>query len=392
MSAVRIIPGATALTRISGPYSSAALAVIAATPALAAEYAASPAAGRVPLIDDVLTIAPPPASPTVVRISGHAGAEAVEDPGEVDGDEAGPLVERGLVDVADGAGAGVVEEQREAPHRLGGVLERRLETFVVGDVDAVRVAVDLLGDTVDAASPSMSSTATCAPSAAIRRAVARPIPDPPPVIAARCPSSIPIGAPLLRDRIVEPGAATRGRPGDGGESPPMWKATVRGLFARKVRLTLTALAIVLGVAFVSGTYVLTDTLKQSFGQIFAQTAVNVDLVVRSQAAVRQQRRRRLDHPGPDARRRRRPGSAGARGRGGRRVAPGLRAVRREGRQDGDRHRRRTVARVLVVVARRCRRPAAHPRRRREPSARARRRGRDGPGNRRSATGSRSATR
>ena len=33
----------------------------------------------------------------------------------------------------------------------------------------------------------------------------------------------------------------------------MWKATVRGLFARKVRLTLTALAIVLGVAFVSGT-------------------------------------------------------------------------------------------------------------------------------------------
>lgn len=63
----------------------------------------------------------------------------------------------------------------------------------------------------------------------------------------------------------------------------MWKATVRGLFARKVRLTLTALAIVLGVAFVSGTYVLTDTLKQSFGQIFAQTAVNVDLIVRSQA-------------------------------------------------------------------------------------------------------------
>ncbi len=63
----------------------------------------------------------------------------------------------------------------------------------------------------------------------------------------------------------------------------MWKATVRGLFARKVRLTLTALAIVIGVAFVSGTYVLTDTLKQSFGHVFAQTAINVDLVVRSQA-------------------------------------------------------------------------------------------------------------
>ena len=37
----------------------------------------------------------------------------------------------------------------------------------------------------------------------------------------------------------------------------MWKATIRGIFARKVRLTLTALAVLLGVAFVTGTYVLT---------------------------------------------------------------------------------------------------------------------------------------
>lgn len=63
----------------------------------------------------------------------------------------------------------------------------------------------------------------------------------------------------------------------------MWRATIRGLFARKVRLALTALAIVLGVAFVSGTYVLTDTLKRSFGQVFSQTAANTDLVVRSAA-------------------------------------------------------------------------------------------------------------
>ena len=45
----------------------------------------------------------------------------------------------------------------------------------------------------------------------------------------------------------------------------MWRATVKGVLARKVRLALTALAVVLGVTFVSGTYVLTDTLKQSFG-------------------------------------------------------------------------------------------------------------------------------
>jgi len=61
VSAVRIIPGATELTRMRGPYSSAADAVMAATPALAAEYGASPAAGRVPLIDAVETTLPVPA-------------------------------------------------------------------------------------------------------------------------------------------------------------------------------------------------------------------------------------------------------------------------------------------------------------------------------------------
>jgi putative ABC transport system permease protein len=59
----------------------------------------------------------------------------------------------------------------------------------------------------------------------------------------------------------------------------MWKATIRGLFARKVRLALTALAILLGVAFVSATYVLTDSVKQSFESVFAQTLSGIDLRV-----------------------------------------------------------------------------------------------------------------
>ncbi len=63
----------------------------------------------------------------------------------------------------------------------------------------------------------------------------------------------------------------------------MWRATVKGVLARKVRLALTALAVVLGVTFVSGTYVLTDTLKQSFGSLFSQYAAGVDLVVRERA-------------------------------------------------------------------------------------------------------------
>jgi len=59
----------------------------------------------------------------------------------------------------------------------------------------------------------------------------------------------------------------------------MWRATIRGVLARKVRLFLTALAVVLGVTFVAGTYVLTDTLHASLGEIFQQYATGSDLVI-----------------------------------------------------------------------------------------------------------------
>src|SRR5262245_56372623 len=64
----------------------------------------------------------------------------------------------------------------------------------------------------------------------------------------------------------------------------MWRTTVQGVLARKVRLALTALSIVLGVAFVAGVYVLTDTLRRSFDVAFAQTGVGIDLVVRHEGA------------------------------------------------------------------------------------------------------------
>src|SRR5262245_2464555 len=59
----------------------------------------------------------------------------------------------------------------------------------------------------------------------------------------------------------------------------MWKATIRGLLDRRVRLALTAMAVLLGVSFVSATYVLTDTVKRSFDAVFRQTLVGVDLQV-----------------------------------------------------------------------------------------------------------------
>ena len=57
----------------------------------------------------------------------------------------------------------------------------------------------------------------------------------------------------------------------------MFRATLKSLAAHKVRLALTAIAIVLGVAFMAGTFVLTDTVKHSFDGLFQQTTVNKDI-------------------------------------------------------------------------------------------------------------------
>ncbi|MGE5225567.1 MAG: ABC transporter permease [Planctomycetaceae bacterium] len=61
----------------------------------------------------------------------------------------------------------------------------------------------------------------------------------------------------------------------------MWRATLKGLLAKKVRLLLTALSIVLGIGFVAGTYVLTDTMNAAFDQLFATTSQASDVTVRS---------------------------------------------------------------------------------------------------------------
>jgi len=57
------------------------------------------------------------------------------------------------------------------------------------------------------------------------------------------------------------------------------KVALKGLLGRKLRATLTALAIVLGVAMVSGTYVLTDTIKHGFDSIFTAAYSSADAVV-----------------------------------------------------------------------------------------------------------------
>ncbi|MFM8264720.1 MAG: ABC transporter permease [Acidimicrobiia bacterium] len=52
-------------------------------------------------------------------------------------------------------------------------------------------------------------------------------------------------------------------------------------FARKGRLVLTSLAVILGTAFLSGTYVFRDTINQTFDRLFADIFRDVDAYVRS---------------------------------------------------------------------------------------------------------------
>src|SRR3954469_1539957 len=65
----------------------------------------------------------------------------------------------------------------------------------------------------------------------------------------------------------------------------MWKVSVRGLFAHKARFASTFLAVLLGIAFLSGTLVLTDTIKGTFNDLFADVNKGTDAVVRSRDKV-----------------------------------------------------------------------------------------------------------
>jgi putative ABC transport system permease protein len=59
---------------------------------------------------------------------------------------------------------------------------------------------------------------------------------------------------------------------------------IRGLLGRKLRAALTAVAIVLGVAMVSGTYVLTDSISNAFDAIFTQQYSGTDAVITGKSA------------------------------------------------------------------------------------------------------------
>ncbi|HEY6584586.1 MAG TPA: ABC transporter permease, partial [Gaiellaceae bacterium] len=64
----------------------------------------------------------------------------------------------------------------------------------------------------------------------------------------------------------------------------MIRVALRGLAGRKFRAVLTGIAIVLGVAMISGTLVLTDTIDRAFNRIFVNSYAGTDAVVQAAAS------------------------------------------------------------------------------------------------------------
>jgi putative ABC transport system permease protein len=60
---------------------------------------------------------------------------------------------------------------------------------------------------------------------------------------------------------------------------------LRGLLGRKLRTVLTAFAIILGIATISGTFVLTDSISHAFKTIFSSIYAGTDASITGKSAV-----------------------------------------------------------------------------------------------------------
>ena len=68
----------------------------------------------------------------------------------------------------------------------------------------------------------------------------------------------------------------------------MTSLALKSLWARKVRALLTIFAVFLGVAFVAGSYILTDTIFAAFDEIFSESLSGTSVVVTAQNPVEQE--------------------------------------------------------------------------------------------------------
>ena len=63
----------------------------------------------------------------------------------------------------------------------------------------------------------------------------------------------------------------------------MFRLTLKELLAKKLRLLTTALAVMLGVAFMAGTLVLTDTMNRTFDGLLSDAYSGTDAFVRGES-------------------------------------------------------------------------------------------------------------
>ena len=67
----------------------------------------------------------------------------------------------------------------------------------------------------------------------------------------------------------------------------MFKLARKSTMAHKRRLIGTALSVIIGIAFLAGTFVFTDTIKRTFDNLFANVFKNTDVYVRSNQKIEQ---------------------------------------------------------------------------------------------------------
>jgi len=65
----------------------------------------------------------------------------------------------------------------------------------------------------------------------------------------------------------------------------MFTLTIKGLWAHKLRFLLTGLAVILGVSFMSGTMILTDTMGRTFDDLLATNNAGIDAIVQRPSAL-----------------------------------------------------------------------------------------------------------
>src|SRR5215213_7531575 len=61
----------------------------------------------------------------------------------------------------------------------------------------------------------------------------------------------------------------------------MLRLSIKSTLAHKRRLIGTALSVIIGVAFLAGTFIFTDTIKRTFDNLFADVYEETDAAVRS---------------------------------------------------------------------------------------------------------------